>query len=104
MAFINKTPKKTTTKNNQNKFNAQKLVYNTPRWKSLRMYKLHTDPLCERCKEQDRITPATEVHHIVEFMSGNNVEQILWLGFDFKNLMSICVPCHQQIHSNNQMK
>ena len=91
-------PRKKTSKYDQNKKLAQKYVYNTKRWSKLRMTKLMNNPLCEVCMTNDKITPAVEVHHIQPFMTGTNIEQIKWLGFDFSNLMSICQECHQKIH------
>ena len=91
---LNHKPKK----NNREKELAQKLVYNTPTWKALRLNKLQIQPLCEECIKNNKITLAVEVHHIQKFMSGMNVSQIKWLGFDINNLMSLCIECHQCKH------
>jgi len=100
MAYINKPKKQTSTVNtNKNKAIAQKHVYNTPRWKTLRIYKLQNNPLCEECLINDKVEPAVEVHHITPFMNGNNIEQIKYLGFDYNNLQSLCEKCHSDIHS-----
>lgn len=102
MAYINK-PKKTRTNNNINKNLAQKHVYNTPTWKSLRITKLQNNPLCEECLKNEKITAAVEVHHIQAFMTGMNIQQIQWLGFDYSNLMSLCEQCHSDIHSKKKI-
>lgn len=96
MAYLNKIKK--VKKPNINKTLAQKYVYNTPLWKSLRLTKLKANPLCEECLKTDRVEAAVEVHHVVEFMTGNNIEQIKWLGFSYDNLMSLCLRCHQEKH------
>jgi 5-methylcytosine-specific restriction protein A len=36
----------------------QSQLYNSPTWKALRLKKLHADPLCEMCLEENRVTPA----------------------------------------------
>ena len=92
--------KSTTINKDTNKELAQRYVYNTERWKRLRRYKLQNNPLCERCLELNKIEPAVQVHHMVRFMSGSNIEQIKYLGFDYSNLQSICKECHEKIHKN----
>lgn len=100
MAYINKPKKNTGYKKNHNKVTAQKYIYNTPKWKSLRLFKLQTNPLCEECLSKDKIEPAVEVHHIQPFMEGTTIEQIKWLGFDYNNLQSLCNECHQKKHKS----
>lgn len=65
-----------------------KAFYKLPRWRSLRALKLHTDPLCEVCQRANQITPAQHVHHLKPRKSHPE------LAFDFDNLESICIPCH----------
>lgn len=74
-------------------------IYNTARWKELRLTKLRQDPLCERCKEEGRITPADDIHHITSFMSSNDFHQRRFLAFDMNNLKSLCDKCHQREHN-----
>lgn len=75
-------------------------LINTARWRSLRMKKLQSQPLCECevCKELDKITPAEAVHHIVPVESVTTIEQMEVLMFDFNNLMSVSYACHSRIH------
>jgi 5-methylcytosine-specific restriction enzyme A len=101
MAFIYKPPKQKNNNKDINKEIAQKYVYNTPTWKSLRLVKLIRNPLCEECLNNDHIEPAVEVHHIQPFLTGSNLDQIKWLGFDYSNLMSLCEKCHDALHKNN---
>ena len=77
---------------------AQKYVYNTDRWHKLRISKLQKNPLCEKCLSNDIIKPAVEIHHLTPFMNGSNIEQIKWLGFDYNNLMAVCMSCHDSFH------
>ncbi len=39
-------------------------LYDTARWKRLRLEALAREPLCRRCSKQGRVTPATVVHHV----------------------------------------
>lgn len=55
-------------------------------WRRLRAAVLAEHPLCQLCKRQGRITPATEVDHVDNDPSNN----------DRENLMSICKPCHSR--------
>lgn len=70
-------------------------IYNTARWKSLRLKKLMTKPLCEVCEK----ALATEVDHIIPFSTGLTDKQKLRLGFDYSNLQSICYNCHLEKHN-----
>lgn len=74
-------------------------LINTSRWRSLRLKKLQRNPLCE-CDEcaNNKLTPATEVHHITPVESVNTIEMMEQLMFDFDNLMSVSHQCHQRIH------
>jgi len=60
----------------------------TARWRKLRAMKLAQQPLCEHCQAQGRVTPATQVDHIVEVMLRPD------LAFELGNLQSICHRHH----------
>ena len=74
-------------------------LINSKRWKVLRIKKLQSQPLCERCKDKDKITSATEVHHITPVESVTRIEQMEIFMFDYNNLMSVCSECHNEIHA-----
>ena len=74
------------------------LVYNTKRWKLLRLEKLRNQPLCERCLMNNKITSAIDVHHILPISNGKDDFDKAKLGFDYNNLMSVCKDCHKLIH------
>lgn len=63
-------------------------LYDTKRWKALRLYRLGIEPCCRLCKQAERITPACIVDHIVPH-KGDEV-----LFFDLDNTQSTCKPCH----------
>ena len=73
-------------------------IYQDKRWKKLRAAKLRENPLCERCESKNTINPASEVHHKIPFDTGVTIEQTEELAFDYDNLMSLCIPCHSEIH------
>jgi len=56
------------------------------RWKALRERVLSTNPLCEYCLKEGRITPATVVDHFDN--NGNNN--------DLSNLFACCATCHSK--------
>lgn len=72
--------------------------YGSGAWKKTRSLYLKDNPLCEECRELDRIRPAVLVHHDPELTK-------LWeLGLDplnYKYLHSLCEPCHQR-HLNKK--
>ena len=66
----------------------RKNFYRSSEWMILREFILSKGPLCERCINKDRITPATEVHHRIDlahFPEGK---------LDPNNLEPLCAPCH----------
>ncbi len=58
-------------------------------WKRIRDRYIGKHPLCEMCLKNNKITPATEVHHIRPLSRGGT--------HDEDNLMALCKPCHSQI-------
>lgn len=61
--------------------------YDKRSWRDgIRPAKLRSNPLCEHCEKEGRITPATEVDHI----DGDNTNN------EPSNLQSLCKPCHSR--------
>ncbi len=58
-------------------------------WQRVRDRFIAAHPLCQRCQERGRITPAQEVHHIVPLSQGGT--------HDETNLMALCTSCHSEI-------
>lgn len=59
------------------------------RWQRLRSMVLSASPLCAECAREGRVTPATDVHHLVKRRDG---------GPDsFENLEPLCHACHSRI-------
>jgi 5-methylcytosine-specific restriction protein A len=73
-------------------------VYSNPLWYKLRTAKMMNNPLCEDCERKGIVTPATQVHHVVSFMSTDDPELRYKLAFDYDNLVSLCEVCHQKRH------
>lgn len=57
-------------------------------WRKVRALVLADEPLCRMCKEQDRVTAATVVDHIVRVRVRPD------LRLDMENLQPLCKPCH----------
>jgi 5-methylcytosine-specific restriction enzyme A len=77
-------------------------IYNNPRWKRLRAWKLVLNPLCEICLERGVNTPAVEVHHKVSFMTTDDPIDRYNLAFDIDNMQSVCRHCHDVLHGNTK--
>lgn len=77
-------------------------IYNSARWKSLRIEKLRDNPLCEICEKRGETKAADDVHHIQSFMSTDNPDTRQVLAFDIGNLMSLCDECHQKVHNGGR--
>lgn len=76
-----------------------KRMIHTARWLRLRRDKLSDFPMCERCEEEGRVTPATEVHHIRPVEDGLSYADKERLMFDYYNLRSLCHECHIKTHT-----
>lgn len=100
MATLDLTPLKTATPapntsiDIHDKRNQQ--VYNSLWWKTARKTKLQEQPLCEECLKHDKITPATDVHHIVPFLKMGAEWQMY--AYNYMNLECLCEECHHEIH------
>lgn len=73
--------------------------YKSTDWeKCRRSYLKSVGGLCERCKEQGRITPAKIVHHKI-FLNPNNINDPT-VTLNWKNLVAVCKQCHEDIHEH----
>ena len=60
--------------------------YYDRRWQKVRAAYLARHPLCVDCEKAGRLTPATDVHHIIKPGDGGDDSD--------SNLMGLCRPCH----------
>ena len=58
------------------------------RWRELREIYLAKHPLCAECEKAGRLTPATEIHHIIPLAQGGTDRD--------ENLMGLCKSCHSR--------
>jgi len=77
-----------------------KSLINTQRWRALRTKVLSARPLCESCMQHNRVTPATEVHHVRPVESTTNYASMKTLAYDESNLLCLCHECHANIHKD----
>lgn len=102
MPLINKPilkDKKKRKYSNKHDIINNKYVYNTRTWRLLRITYLSNNPLCSRCLAKGKIKSAVEVHHIIPISSTDNIQEKKALGFNYKNLKSLCKECHKEIHN-----
>lgn len=64
-------------------------IYNN-RWRKASKAYLKDNPLCVYCKKEDRLTPATEVDHIIPH--GGDMKRF----WDKSNWQSLCKKCHSK--------
>lgn len=100
---INKLTKKQKTSSGRTETDIRKLrqtAYQNTAWRKERDNYLREHPLCEKCLEKGKITPAQDIHHKKSpFKNG----EINWnLLYDVNNLMSLCKECHGNIHAAQQ--
>lgn len=73
-------------------------MIHSARWVRLRRAKLAACPVCERCQEEGRVRPATEVHHITPVNDGLTLADKERLMYDPHNLRALCHECHVKTH------
>lgn len=73
------------------------------RWQKLRREKLMQSWWCERCRRnENRLTPATCVHHITPVETAATRTEKERLMFSIGNLQSLCICCHAEVHKELQ--
>ncbi|NLY16632.1 MAG: HNH endonuclease [Gammaproteobacteria bacterium] len=82
--------KRTHAKYNERRAESDKF-YGTSRWRKLSLYYRRLHPLCVRCRELGRATPAQVVDHIKPLKTHPE------LATEWDNLRSLCHACHNQI-------
>lgn len=95
-------PQRKPNKKGDNYDAERRKIYNSERWKRLRAWKFANDPLCEECLIQNNTVPAEDIHHIVSFMSTDDLTQRNFLAYDYDNLQSLCKQCHAIIHNSKK--
>ena len=63
-------------------------LYDTKRWKALRLLLLGREPTCRLCRQRDRLTAACVVDHRQPHKGD------VTLFYDESNLHSLCKTCH----------
>ncbi len=62
------------------------------RWERLRDWYIQWHPLCDMCRKEGKLTPATVVHHRIPISERPD------LGLDPDNLQALCFDCHEKVH------
>lgn len=86
-------------KRSWNKGKAYQALINTTRWRRLRLAYLSANPLCVRCLDAGRSTPATVVHHIKpleDYIASPSIME--HLAYEPSNLQALCTACHHLVH------
>ena len=74
-------------------------IYNSREWKTLRIEKLKSQPLCEMHLKEGRYVSAHCVHHITPIETATTMEEMKRLAFcGLDGLMSLCDDCHHKVH------
>lgn len=74
-------------------------IYQSKRWKELRLAKLRDQPLCEICLSKGKVTPAIDIHHKDSFLNYEGLQRVN-KAYDYDNLLSVCKECHSWLHRN----
>ena len=77
--------------------------YSSKAWQKLRdEVKRRDGMLCVDCLKEGRITPAEEVHHIIELTPENINDPSIALNAN--NLVSLCKECHHKRHGSRRKR
>jgi 5-methylcytosine-specific restriction protein A len=63
-------------------------LYNTTRWRKLRLLFIKENPVCAMCKKNNRLTAAKLVDHIKPVSEGGSFTA-------WSNLQALCDKCHR---------
>ena len=74
-------------------------IYQSAKWKKLRLAKLMANPLCEICLDKGIVRSAEDIHHKDSFLNYTGNKR-LEKAYDYNNLLSVCKECHSQLHLN----
>lgn len=102
MPTINKLQrkKKSSERNDTDMRKLRQEAYQNTAWRKMRDTYLVSHPICERCLEKGKVTPATDIHHKRSPFKKGEINWTLLLDYD--NLMSLCKECHGELHANQQ--
>ena len=102
MPKINKLEKKprNTERKDTDMRELRRKAYNNTAWRKMRDTYMKEHPICEKCLEKGKITPAVDIHHKRSPFQGGEVNYALLLDYD--NLMALCKDCHGEIHAAQQ--
>jgi 5-methylcytosine-specific restriction protein A len=79
-------------------------LYNSKRWREMRHYYLMLHPFCEECEKlanNGSITApkaATEVHHVTPISTGQDMQEMAALAYNYNNLIALCQEHHVEAH------
>ena len=76
-------------KKKQSQWGTDHEIYNSGRWRRLRLIQLNKEPLCAIHKQRDEIVAATVVDHIIAIQDGGK-------AWNEDNLQSLCKSCHNR--------
>ena len=71
---------------------SKKALYNSSRWKRLRLHILREHPLCVRCSNAGLTVSADHVDHCIGFTDKHDP-----LATDRDNLFPLCISCHSEV-------
>jgi len=104
MPYIKRIERKTDSRRKTGRNKEYFDLLNTRRWRNLRAMYLAEHPLCEDCEAAGRTTPAEEVHHLTEILSGATADEMMALAYSPDNLRALCADCHHARHGKINRK
>ncbi len=75
-------------------------IYNSKRWKDMRITYLMSHPVSEISEWQGKSALAEHVHHIVSFMDVSD-EDVLRYAYDYNNLIAVTAEEHWRLHNGD---
>ena len=98
MPYLPKPRDNRTKKEKNQSWGGDTSFYQKSAWKKLRKFVLNNNPLCVHCLEEDIVTQADVVDHIVPIKMGG-------ASLDQRNLQGLCHQHHnKKTHDENNPK
>lgn len=99
MPLINRPKKNYNRKRQQNDLDKKKRneIYNSSMWRKIRECKVISNPVCEVCEMENKVSLTEDIHHLISFTDYTGVERDA-IAFDYNNLISVCKYHHNLLH------
>ena len=77
----------------------QRLLNSRRWWEVKAIVFRRANGLCERCREEGRLSFGTDCHHVIPVETGRTEAEMESLCYNPDNCRLLCIPCHIKTHA-----